>query len=261
MVTNDTLRRDLSDRIPGADFVPYFAFIESRPVRDQKDSERHHILPKREFPGHVKNPDNLIYLSVGDHLRAHYWLALCAPECLSFQRTFFLMSAPRKAAKLLTPEEVSSYAEVYERGRAVQKVHAVALGVTQGRINIKNGHLDRVRPDPEVNRIQGLKNAQSGHLDRIRTIDVCVKGGKAAGKKAVENGHLKHASAIAGQKNKESGWAAELGRRAVESGQLRKVTTPESRAKGGRSGNHARWHVNRTVINPDCGLCQGVQNG
>lgn len=121
MVINDTLRRSLSDRIPGADFTPYFAFIESRPQREKDGSERHHILPKREFPEHAKNLDNLVCLSVGDHLRAHYWLALCAPECPLFQRVFFAMSGLKKYASNVSKTELDHGVEVYERGKEAQR--------------------------------------------------------------------------------------------------------------------------------------------
>jgi hypothetical protein len=294
VLVNPALREELSTRFLGADFKSYFDFIESRPLRNKEGSERHHVLPQKEFPHHKKNLNNLMYLSPEDHLRAHYYLALCVPECLSFQRTFFLMSNTRKPLNLLTPEEISACADVYEKGREAQRVAVRPFGIMYGAKNVENGHLARIRPDPEVNRIQGRKNVENGHLTRIRTREVCVKGGLAGGKAAFASGALARNSALAGQKNLESGWAAELGRRAVESGQLRNVTTPESCAKGGRIGGiiagqiaiqsgrlmqmcvlggrkhigtghlnkigrrgvHVRWHTNRDVVNPNCNLCQ-----
>jgi hypothetical protein len=121
VVISDTIRRELSARFTGVDFTPYFVFIESRYQRGKEGSERHHILPKSVFPDRANNPDNLIYLSVGDHLRAHYWIALCATECALFQRIFFAMSGLKKYASSITMGELSYCAEVYERGKKARR--------------------------------------------------------------------------------------------------------------------------------------------
>jgi hypothetical protein len=222
VVILDTLREELSARNPGADFAPYFVFIESCPLRSKENSERHHILPQKEFPSFRKSADNQVYLSSGDHLRAHYFLALCAPGCLSFQKTFFLMSIVRKPLGLLTAEEILVCAEVYEKGREAQRAAVRPFGIIYGAKNVENGHLDRIRPKPEVNRIQGRKNVENGHLGRIRTRQVCVKGGLAGGKAAAASGAL--------------------GRNFVKA-------------------RHIRWHVNRNTLSQTCDLCQiGVNN-
>lgn len=221
MVILDTLRGELSARIPGADFTSYFAFIESRPLRTKEDSERHHILPQREFPIYKKNPDNRVYLSPGDHLLAHHLLAVCAPRCLTLQRTFFLMTITRKAANLLSPKEVEVCVDTYEKGREVQKKAARILGLIQGPKNAKNGHLDLIRPDPEVNRIQGCKNVENGHLARIRNREASVKGGRAGSRSAFKSGALN---------------------------------------RNFKRARHVRWHVNRNMISSNCDLCQEASN-
>ena len=121
MTIQGTLREVLSARISGAGFSQYFAFIESCPPRDKAGSEYHHILPKTEFPDQAKNQENLIYLSVGDHLRAHYWLALCAPNHALFQRIFFAMSGLKKYASNVSKTELEHGVEVYERGKEAQR--------------------------------------------------------------------------------------------------------------------------------------------
>ena len=94
-------------------------------------------------------------------------------------------------------------------------------GKTQGRINVENGHMTRIRElqDPErireLGRIQGRKNVLSGHLESIRTP----------------------------QHQREAGRAGGLA--AVASGQLASIRTPEHQKMAGRRGGYAtasqRW--------------------
>jgi|SRR5208282_3207203 len=141
------LREALNARFPVADFGPYFVFLESRPARDREGSERHHILPGREFPEFLKTPENQICLSSADHLLAHYWLALCAPQCSLFQRTFFMMSNLRKSVGSLKPKELNVCIEIYEKGRKAQA---------------KIAHL------------QGLKNTENGRIQGRRNVKVAI---------------------------------------------------------------------------------------
>jgi len=229
-------------RIPSADFSCYFAFIESRAVCA---GERHHILPRKEFPEHVKNPNNLICVSAADHLRAHYWLALCAPGCESFQRMFFLMANMTCASQTST-DDLSKYAEVYENGREAQRKAAGVQGKIRGRNEVENGHLASLRT-PEHQRAAG----------------------RAAGRKAARNGHLPAAQAKARKRLGEIGWYEELGRRNVESGHIQALGRMQGRknAENGhlaglltpehqRRAAHTRWHVRRRMANPTCALCQ-----
>jgi hypothetical protein len=45
------------------------------------------------------------------------------------------------------------------------------------------------------------------------------------------------------------------GRQNVSSGHMDRIRTPESRAKGGRSATHIKWHINRGIVKADCFLC------
>jgi len=144
MIIHADLRDELSIRMPGLDFAPYFSFVESCPLRNKENSEYHHILPRKEFPSHLKNVDNLIYLAPADHLRAHYWLALCAPKCDTFQRTFFLMAGLKKYASSVTNTELRRCADVYEQGRQAVKENIILrrprfvdiVGKTIGRLRV-----------------------------------------------------------------------------------------------------------------------------
>jgi len=128
----------LSIRVPNADFTPYFAFLASL-VPLGKGGHEHHILPQKEFPEFMKDPNNLIRLTPGDHFKAHYWLARCAPKHASFQITFFLMSN-RKFSQQVTVNKLPEYTKIYERGQARQ----AEGGRIQGRRNKENGSIQKL---------------------------------------------------------------------------------------------------------------------
>lgn len=117
MRVSELLRQKLQEKFLGCDFTPYFDFIESLP---EEDGEKHHILPQREFPAFLKCEDNIIEISYPNHFKAHYWLATCAPDCMSFQTTVYFM-ANYKARKKVAVEGLSKLGEVYERGKEYQR--------------------------------------------------------------------------------------------------------------------------------------------
>ena len=309
MLISDTLRKTLTAKVPDVDFAPYFAFIESCAT---VKGERHHILPKKEFPEHKRNPDNLICVTSRDHFRAHYWLAVCAPQCESFQRAFFLM-ANMKRASLVNVDDLPEYAAAYERGREVQRKAAHIQGHIQGKMAVESGLLASLRTHEHqvaAGRIAGRKAVKNGHLPAAQAKAVRKLAelgwpkeigrrnvenghiralGLIQGRKNVENGHLaglrtpehqRMAATAAGQKSVESGWAMELGRiygeRAVENGQIQALGRLQGR-KNVESGHiqslgrsnvedgtlerarHTRWHTNRGISNPACGLCSDAK--
>jgi len=265
VIVPNYLREALSARISG-DFAGYFAFVES--CLQVEKGHRHHILPRKEFPEFAKDLANRICVTPGNHLLAHYYLALCAPDFLPFQKVFFLMAGVKKYAAQIPPSDMLRFSEVYEIGRREQKKQAQKMGQIWGPVNgraaVESGLLARIQVEGAAaggranGPIQGLKNVESGQLR-----SVCAKGGHAA----VESGHLNGVRAAGGRTS---------GKRNVESGLLAKIRTPESCAKGGRTrgkqsiitgflqaicakggraSNHLRWHVNRGIVNPECSLC------
>ena len=258
------LREALSAKIPG-DPTRYLAFVESCPS-EQTGGHKHHILPKKEFPEFAKDPSNCVCVSPGDHLRAHYWLALCAPQCSSFQVAFYLMANCR--ARDIALDKLSEFAEVYEKGRTEQRKHAQKLGQTwepvNGRAAVESGHLAKIQAEGASaggranGPIQGLKNVESGQLKSI-----CAAGGRAV----AESGHLKNIRAAggrtSGKQNAENGLLLRIrtpencakggrarGKQSADNGFLRSISS-----KGGRASNHTRWHTNRGIVNPNCSLC------
>ena len=147
------LREALSTHIPGADFAPYFAFIDSLLPSPLVKGHRHHILPRREFPEYVKVTENIICVSPADHFKAHYYLALCAPKCESFQVAFYLMANYKTAAQILV-DELPQYTEIYVRGRekqiAIARVQGHIHGLINGRKNVENGHITVCVPKPTL---------------------------------------------------------------------------------------------------------------
>jgi len=104
--------------------------------------------------------------------------------------------------------------------------------------------------------VQGRKNVESGHIQAL---------GHIWGPKAVESGQL--ASLRTPEHQQRAGRAG--GRKNVETGHLAQLRTPEHQAKAGRIGgkiggrkgsltvNHNRWHIARDIVNPKCSLCVG----
>lgn len=187
-----SLYEELSAAFPNADLKPYFSFLETVPERDKAGCEQHHILPQEEFPNRRKDPKNLIYLTPGDHLRAHFHLARCC-QSPSFCRVFFIMSNLRPSCSL---EELAGAATIYERGRQVQKEVVRPFGLIYGRQNVENGHLQRIAV--EGGKVSGRKNVENGHLAHIRSREVAVQGGRSSGRKHVTSGHLARINGLAG---------------------------------------------------------------
>lgn len=110
--------------------------------------------------------------------------------------------------------------------------------------------------------IGGRSHVLSGHLKSISS-----KGGKAGGSR---NGHINGLALVKAKRGLfKPGIASKggkiggpiCGRIAAESGQLAKLRTFEHQSKAGKSVNHNRWHINRNIINPQCALCQELNNG
>jgi DNA-directed RNA polymerase subunit RPC12/RpoP len=123
MLVNPTLRKILSETYPDISFIDYFAFIESTPP--EEIGEWHHILPRKEFPNLIKETTNRIQLSCANHFKAHYWLAICAPNCVSFQRTLFFMTN-QKTYKNIAKEDLPKFAEVYQIAREKHRQNVLA---------------------------------------------------------------------------------------------------------------------------------------
>jgi len=113
-------------------------------------------------------------------------------------------------------------------------------------------------------------------------------GGKVSGKRASVTGQIQRAGVLGRKKNMENGQPVRLGKYNIESGHLARLRTPEHQSRagrkggliggkiqgriqgpknvasgllksvcvdGGRAASHARWHVKRSITNPDCALC------
>lgn len=164
-------------------------------------------------------------------------------------------------------------------GRNRYKLHGDAFtnearsrgGKVSGRNNVLSGHWSRVTTF-ESRQKGGLKNVENGNLERIRTLEGSIKGGKTQGRIAADSGQL---LSITTYETRAKGGQIQgviQGKKNVESGQLASLRTPEHQRIAGRlaglkavsSGSlararHIHWHVRRNIINPECKLCQGIQ--
>jgi hypothetical protein len=123
MTISKHLRDELSAKFPGADFTRYFVFLESLSLLKKEDKGHgHHILPRTTFPKHIKDPDNLIRLTAGNHLRAHCHLAWCVPDYAPFQYTCVLMTNKKYVVSQVSENELLQWVEVFERGMAALAV-------------------------------------------------------------------------------------------------------------------------------------------
>ncbi len=245
MKISNALREALESRFPVANFSLYFAFIEFL-IPLGTGGHSHHILPQKEFPEWKNVKGNRIRISVEDHLRAHYYLALCAPDTQSFQLAFYLMT--NQIATHINPDDLPGYAEVYKRGRTAQlaasrivgkkavesgqlaemvRMHGKKNGEVQGRKNIESGHMTRLKQ----------RNTQNGHLLRISSL-----GGKISGPLHVEN-MLSTSSEDRAKGGRKSG------RKNVESGHLDRIRP---------KGHHVRCHVKRGILVSSCKFCKPI---
>jgi hypothetical protein len=270
------LREALSARFHSVDFAPYFAFLKSLP--ETNIGHKHHILPRKEFPEFAKDPKNIIRLSPADHFKAHYHLALCAPDCGSFQVAFYMM-ARFKYASQVAKDELPRYTEIYKKGRVKQAAAAKArmdiYGQTYGRMAVESGQLAKVctlEVRVKGGQIAGRIAVKNGHIQELgrkwgtknltKNPDSRAKGGRIAGRinglKNVESGQIQELGRVQGRKNSESGHMQRIGkiggavvgpiqgRKNVENGHLAQART---------TALHIRWHINRGVINPHCEFC------
>jgi hypothetical protein len=238
------LNNILENRFQGSDFSSYFNFLESLPViKKSLGVHRHHILPKKEFPEQAKNSQNLVYLTTADHFKAHYYLALCAPDCLSFQRVFFIMANTK--AQEIQIEDLPNHVKIYEEGRTEQirqartrgyKSAIEGTGVCAPGMAAKGGR----KGGP----VAGRKAIP--RLAAIRTPEHQSKAGRAAGRKAVESGEWDRIRNLPQTKAAQSKTGKKLGDRMAKTGRLPELSL---------MGNHVQWHVNRGVVEPDCPLC------
>ena len=222
MFISSELRQELSSKFLGVDFTRYFEFIESLPLGR---GCQHHILPQREFLNQSENPANLAQMTASNHFMAHYWLAICAPKCVSFQRTLFMMSTLRGFAADIAKEDLPRFADLYEKGQFLlaelrTPEHQRSAARAAGKHAVESGQFADFQAKGQKRLAEigwreelGRRNVESGHIQRL---------GHDQGKRNVENGHLA------------------------------RLRTPEHQ----KSALHIRWHINRGIVAPGCPLCR-----
>jgi hypothetical protein len=135
-------------------------------------------------------------------------------------------------------------------------------GRTSGRMNVENGHMDRMRELPQTKAAQrksGRRNVETGHLSRIRELPQTKAGQRKNGCKQLARAWGLPQTKAAQRRN---------GLKAVETGQLARILElPQTKAAHLRNGRirgrksaedgtlaralHTRWHVNRNIVSPN----------
>ncbi len=75
-------------------------YVNGRLKEGTQYLELHHIKPRCDFADKndtgINDPANLIYLTAGNHLKAHYLLTIAHPDHYGYRKAFQMMLTPRK---------------------------------------------------------------------------------------------------------------------------------------------------------------------
>lgn len=239
------LREAMRLRFPTTNFDLYFSFLELLP--EELDGHRHHILPKKQFPMFAKDVSNITKISPADHLKAHYYLALCAPDYEPFQIMFYLMAGNRRAYKM-TGEELLEYAEVYGRSCVLWKARRILV---QTGVPLSEEHRTSLRA-------AWVKRKEKGLLRSRKSYE--AQGVKTKGRKQTQEWVSKRAIKLKGRtlsENQKRQISKTLQGRPASVGtaqNLRKIAAGRSQeltAWLGRKGAAKRWDKEFSEPRPD----------
>jgi hypothetical protein len=185
---------------------------------------KHHIIPRHM--GGTDSPENLIELSVEEHAQSHLKLYeeygkiedLCAyymlsgknkdPEFIKMQKQIAGKGSQRARIKRgLTGAELF-YGGPVSNEEIIK--NSSKGGKIQGKRNAETGHMQRIQKlsDPVSAGKKGgattMARGKGAFADPIERLKSCSKGGKVAGKKNAESGHLKRLSQMSIEENKRS---------------------------------------------------------
>jgi hypothetical protein len=75
-------RSALERRYPFADLDDYLCWLDECRAKKtyQRKTHKHHVAPRAQFPELVDDPDNLIKLTVEQHVHAHDLLSMAIPD-------------------------------------------------------------------------------------------------------------------------------------------------------------------------------------
>ncbi len=126
----------LQTRFPHSNFDQYLAFVYAHTAHTGM-LHGHHVAPRAEFPEHVADPQNIVNLSVPDHIRAHELLAEAVPECGSFQNAVAYLYHLFPSDVTSNPEEMQ---EAFQRAREAQSIRMVKRHAAGEQGIPANGH-------------------------------------------------------------------------------------------------------------------------
>lgn len=224
----------LRQRYPEADFAAYFCFLAEHSAKKSKETQEHHICPKKQFPEFAEGfPENLITLQIRDHAFAHRILELCEPE----------LKAPPSA--LL----------------GAQRDGAIKGGI----VNRNNG----TGLFSQGAQARGRKTSQEKGIG-IHAPGMQAKGGHYRGKNKANGARaqMKNKTGIFSPTFDLAAAQASGIKTQIEKGIGLFGRTPEQKIADGKRGgklaavivNHKRWHLARNKIVTSCSLCQSLDN-
>lgn len=161
----------LRQRYPEADFAAYFCFLAEHSAKKSKETQEHHICPKKQFPEYEDASENKITLTLTDHAEAHRILEQCEPSILSPQSAWILACSPERQSLLLkkyyaeTPEASAKNAAAQRAKMTEEKrCQNMKSGAQGGRATAMiSGALSH------AGKISGKANVKSGRLAMLRT--------------------------------------------------------------------------------------------
>ena len=132
------------------------ALSENRGIKSECGYEIHHILPKCK--GGNNNKDNLVKLTLFEHIKAHYLLALAYPEeeklLYAFSMTMRVQARTTDEIKNITEEELKNTSDLLNKLAEIRKTEKYKIELSQ---NIKK-HYDE-HPLSEERRKQMSESA------------------------------------------------------------------------------------------------------
>jgi hypothetical protein len=153
------------------DICQEYIDILHRPIVGK--TEKHHILPRSLFPEHIKNPNNLIELSIYDHLEAHECLAKTNEHKMILAFNFMFTANYRRYSTLTEDQKLKVKVKRTKARLAMSDVKS-----EQGKLYIgeKNPFYGKTHSDETKAIISSHHKGKKLSADHIAILVACHKG-------------------------------------------------------------------------------------
>jgi hypothetical protein len=258
-------------RFPNSDFTIYFRNIEACRTVKGLDTHDHHICPRAQFPEYedfTLFPENKVTVSIEDHDFLHKLLeATCGIKAPS--TAYFEAQKGGKSWRASLRARKENGTNIYSREHQRKAARAGAqkgglIGGRKGGLSRSPAKLAALRELAHVNKnekrgIFGITveqrrlNARKAGL-RNRELK---RGIFARSPEQMSKDGRKAALCLTREQRQALGrkMGSIMGRRNVENGHLARLRTSEHQSMASKAANHKRWHARRSIVNPNCSLC------